>query len=66
MDYQGTVRYGDKKQRYLSLSLEAPDAPSALRMAADELPEDIAPLVDLVELRMAPDFDKSFQDPDPS
>jgi hypothetical protein len=58
MEFQITVRYGTKTHRYLTLAVEADDAPSALRLAADGIPLDIAPLVDLVELRGAPDFDK--------
>ena len=58
MDYQVTIRYGKKSPRYHSFSVEAGDVPSALRKAADEIPEDIAPQADLVELREAPDFDK--------
>jgi len=66
MDYQVTIRYGKKKQRYLSLAVTAPDAPAALRLAADGIPSDLAPEVDLVELRGAPDFDKTFSGSDDS
>lgn len=65
MDYQVTVRYGGKSQRYLTLTVGAPDVPAALRRAAQELPEGIVPTVDLVELRLAPDFDKRFPETDP-
>jgi hypothetical protein len=58
MNYQITVRYGSNTQRYLTLTVEAPDAPAALRLAADGIPQDIASQVDLVELRGAPDFQK--------
>jgi hypothetical protein len=58
MNYQITVRYGTKSQRYLTLAVEADDATAALRLAADGIPQDIAPQVDLVELRGAPDFEK--------
>ncbi|MFH1766202.1 MAG: hypothetical protein ABIF09_18610 [Gemmatimonadota bacterium] len=64
MDYQVTIRYGKKSQRYLTLAITAPDVPSALRMAADGVPEEVASEVDLVELREAPDFDKTFSSPD--
>jgi len=64
MDYQVTVRYGKKIQRYLILAVTAPDMPSALRLAADGIPEDLVPEVDLVEFRDAPDFDKTFSGPD--
>jgi hypothetical protein len=59
MDYQTTVRYGKKRQRYLTFVVTAPDVPSALRMAADSIPENVIPEADLVELRYAPDFDKN-------
>lgn len=59
MDYQITIRYGRRSQRYLSLAVEAPDAVSALREAADRVPAEIASEVDIVELREAPDFEKA-------
>lgn len=59
MNYQVTVRYGSTSIRYLTLAVEAPDMPSAMRLAADGIPRDIAPNVDLVELRGAPDFEKA-------
>ena len=58
MNYQVTIRYGRKTHRYLSLAVEAPDAVAALRKAADEVPVEITPEVDIVELRPAPDFEK--------
>ena len=64
MDYQVTIRYGKKSQRYLSLTVEASDVPGALRIAADGLPPEVVPEIDLVELRLAPDFDKTFPDQD--
>jgi len=60
MKYQVTVRYGRKAVRYLSLAVEAPDAVVALRKAADAVPDEVAPDVDIVELREAPDFDKTL------
>ena len=60
MDYQVTIRYGRKIQRYHSLTVEAADAVAALRLAADEVPPEIAAEVDIVELREAPDFDKNI------
>lgn len=60
MDYQVTIRYGSKSQRYLTLAVTADDVSEALRTAAEEIPEDLVPEVDLVELRVAPDFDKRF------
>ena len=64
MDYQVTIRYGKAHQRYLTLAVEAPNVPEALRMAAEGIPEELVPEVDLVELREAPDFDKTFPDPE--
>lgn len=58
MIYQVTVRYGGARQRYHTLMIDGPDAPTALRSAADEIPEEIAGEVDLVELRIAPDPDR--------
>jgi hypothetical protein len=60
MDYQVTIRYGKKAHRYFSLAVEAPDAVSALRKAADGVPEEIASEIDIVELREAPDFEKTL------
>jgi hypothetical protein len=60
MNYQVTVRYGRRTHRYLSLSVEAPDAVAALRAAADEVPAEVASEVDIVELREAPDFEKTL------
>jgi len=64
MDYQVTIRYGTRSHRYLTLSIAAPDVPSALRLAADGIPGDVVLDVDLVELRGAPDFDKTFSPED--
>jgi len=55
MHYQITIRYGGARQRYHTLGVEAADAPTALRAAADAVPAEIAPHVDLVELRIAVD-----------
>ena len=57
MHYQVTVRYGGARQRYHTLVVEAGDATAALRAAADAVPAEIAPHVDLVELRIAVDPD---------
>ncbi len=59
MEYQLTVRYGKKTQRYLTFTVEAANVPVALRAAADQIPAEVSPEADLVELRVAPDFDKS-------
>lgn len=58
MKYQVTVRHGKQVQRYLTFDIEASDVPAALRMAAEQIPEEVAPEADLVELRGAPDYDK--------
>ena len=50
MHYQITARYG---HRYHLLSVEADHAADALRQAADLLPADLLPSIDLVELRIA-------------
>lgn len=55
MQYQVTVRYGGQRQRYETYVVEAEDAVEGLRVAADQIPSDIAPDVDLVELRVAVD-----------
>jgi hypothetical protein len=55
MHYQITVRYGGRRQRYHTWVVEAPDAPAALEAAAQEMPPEIAPEADLVELRIAVD-----------
>lgn len=62
MNYQVTIRYGRKIQRYHSITVEAINAVAALRLAADEVPAEIAYEVDIVELREAPDFDKNIHD----
>jgi len=64
MDYQITIRHGKKRQQYLSLAVEAPDAAGALRLVADRIPPDVVGEVDLVELREAPDFDKRMEEGD--
>jgi len=60
MNYQVTIRYGRKVQRYHTITVEATDAVAALRSAADAVPPEIVAEVDIVELREAPDFDKNF------
>ena len=64
MDFQVTLRYGERSKRYLTLSVTAQDVASALRLVADRIPREVIPEVDLVELRHAPDFDKTFPDTD--
>jgi hypothetical protein len=60
MNYQVTIRYGRKIQRYHTIAVEAADAVAALRSAADAVPAEIVHEVDIVELREAPDFDKNI------
>ena len=55
MRYQITVRYGGRHQRYHTYAVEAPDASRALEAAAEQMPPEIAPEADLVELRIAVD-----------
>lgn len=68
MHYQVTVRFGGARQRYHTLVVESGDAASALRAAADQIPAEIAPDVDLVELRVAVDPERRTylgEDPPP-
>jgi hypothetical protein len=58
MNYQITVRYGGRSQRYHTYQVEAVDAAAALAEAAREMPSEIAPQADLVELRVAVDPEK--------
>jgi len=58
--YQITIRYGRKANRYMSMAVEADDAVAALRQAADQVPPEVVPEVDIVELREAPDFEKTL------
>jgi hypothetical protein len=57
--YQITVRYGRRYQRYHTFTVDAPDVSQALRQAADQVPAEILPEADLVELRPAVDPDRS-------
>ena len=58
MKYQVTVRHGTQRQRYHTYVVEADDARYALRVAAEEMPTEIAGEADLVELRVAVDPDE--------
>jgi hypothetical protein len=55
MLYQITVRYGGRRQRCHTYVVEGGDARDAPSAAADELPPDVAPDADLVEVRIAAD-----------
>lgn len=58
MNFRITVRYGGRYQRYHTYLVEAPDARDALAAAAREMPDEIAPQADLVELRVSVDPDQ--------
>ncbi len=58
MNFQVTARHGGKYQRYHTYAVDAPDAKAALRAAAAELPDEIAPETDLIEIRVAVDPEK--------
>ncbi len=58
MNFQVTARYGKKYQRYHTYRVDVPDAKAALQAAAAELPDEIAELTDLIEIRLAVDPDK--------
>ena len=61
MNFRITVRYGGSRQRYHTYSVEADDARSALEKAARDMPDEIVPQADLVELRIAVDpADRAF------
>jgi hypothetical protein len=64
MDFDVTLRYGRQSQRYHTLRITAPEAATALRAAADRMPEEIVAEVDLVEVRKAPDREKDGSTPD--
>jgi hypothetical protein len=57
MRFQVTVRHGARSQRYHTYAVEAADARSALEVAAELMPAEIAGEADLVELRVAVDPD---------
>ena len=58
MQFQVTIRYGGARQPDRTLVFVPADAQPALRAAADAIPAEIAPHVDLVELREAVDPDR--------
>ena len=51
--YRVTVRYGSRYQRYHTFDVEGGDVAEAMRRAAEEVPAEILPEADLVELRVA-------------
>ena len=66
MNFQITVRYGGRRQRYHTYMVEATDARRALERAAAAMPDEVAPQADLVELRVAADPEKrSYVGEDP-
>jgi hypothetical protein len=58
MDFQITVRYGGRYQRYHTYQVSAADAREALQAAARAMPPEIAAEADLVEIRVAVDPDQ--------
>lgn len=63
MTFQITIRYGGRRQRYHTFTVEASDARDALGTAAREMPDAVAADADLVEVRIAVDPDaRSFAD----
>lgn len=67
MNFQVTVRYGGRHQRYHTFVVEASDAREALAAAAAALPDAVAPQADLVELRVAVDPEaRRFTGEDPA
>ncbi len=52
-----TVRYGGRRQRYHTYAVDAPDAGAAMEAAARQLPAEIRPQADLVEIRTLVDPD---------
>ncbi len=57
MNFQVTVRFGSRYQRYHTFVVEAANARDALAAAANQMPEEIAAEADLVEVRVAIDPD---------
>ena len=57
MDFQITVRYGGRYQRYHTYQVTAADARAALEAAARDMPAEVAAEADLVEMRVAVDPD---------
>ncbi|MDH3207013.1 MAG: hypothetical protein OEO79_10395 [Gemmatimonadota bacterium] len=58
MKYQVTVRHGAQRQRYHTYVVEAADAGEALRVASEQMPNDISREADLVEVRVSVDPDE--------
>lgn len=58
MDFQVTVRYGGRSQRYHTYVVQAPGARDALAEAARTMPDEVATDANLVELRVAVDPDR--------
>lgn len=57
MNFQITLRYGSRRQRYHTFEVEATDARAAMATAAALVPDEIAAEADLVEVRVAVDPD---------
>ncbi len=50
--YRVTVRYGDPRQQYMVLDIEAASLADALRSVADALPAEVSVGADLAEIRL--------------
>lgn len=57
MEYQVTVRYGSRYQRYHTLEVSGEDVRQALHAAAEAVPDEVAAEADLVEMRPTVDPD---------
>jgi len=57
MNFRITIRYGGARQRYHTWDVEAGDAREAMERAAREMPDEVAPQADLIEVRVAIDPD---------
>jgi len=55
MNFQITIRFGARRHRYHTFTVEAEDARAALARAAREMPDEVAAEADLVEMRVAVD-----------
>ena len=58
MNFQVTVRYGTRYQRYHTLEVAGDDVREALRAAAEAIPDEVASHADLVEMRPTVDPDE--------
>lgn len=54
MDFKVTVRYGGARKRYHLVSVTARNVREAMRLAVEDISDEIAAEADLVEIRPAP------------